>query len=203
MADFIPKPDPELIDWLNNFKTKLDDYGVTLGMTTLQVSNQQSAIDGYIALHTETENLKDTLQAKVQERTTAKAALLVALRKLIGKFKEQDPYTAAMGEDMDIVSETPAFDPSTFKTTLKAQQEGSGVVIKFTKSQTEGVNLYARLRGEPGWTFLARDTFSPYVDNRPLATAGTAETREYKARGVIDDAEIGLDSDIVSVVFSG
>src|ERR1043166_5185469 len=150
MKDFIPAADPKLINWLNNFKTKLDDYGVTLGMTAPQVSTQQSDIDGYIALNEETENLKETLQGKIQERTTAKAALLAAIRKLAARFKEHAAYTAAMGEAMNIVIETSAFDPSTFKTTLKAQQEGGAIVIKFTKSETEGVTLYTRLRGEPG-----------------------------------------------------
>src|ERR1043166_7841032 len=132
MPDFIPRADAELIDWLNNFKTKLDDYGVSLGMTAPQVSTEQSDIDGYIVLHEETENMKETLQGKVQERTTSKAALLAAIRKLAARFKEHAAYTAAMGEAMNIVSETSAFDPSTFKTTLKGPQEGRRGVINFT-----------------------------------------------------------------------
>jgi len=33
--------------------------------------------------------------------------------------------------------------------------------------------------------------------------AATAETREYRAVGVVDDEEIGQPSDIVSVVYGG
>ena len=43
--------------------------------------------------------------------------------------------------------------------------------------------------------FLARDTASPYIDNRPLLVATKPELREYKAVYVQRDAEIGLFSD--------
>ena len=41
------------------------------------------------------------------------------------------------------------------------------------------------------------------IDGRPLATAGVAEVREYMARGMDGDNEIGLESDIVSINFAG
>jgi hypothetical protein len=47
------------------------------------------------------------------------------------------------------------------------------------------------------------DTSSPYIDGRPLAQAGVAENREYMLRGAIDDAAIGLDSDIQNISWSG
>ena len=45
----------------------------------------------------------------------------------------------------------------------------------------------------------ARDTASPYIDNRPLLVATKPELREYKAVYVQSDAEIGLLSDEVVV----
>jgi hypothetical protein len=47
------------------------------------------------------------------------------------------------------------------------------------------------------------DTSSPYIDGRELAVATVPETREYKLRGVLNDVEIGLDSDIQSITWSG
>jgi hypothetical protein len=38
--------------------------------------------------------------------------------------------------------------------------------------------------------------YSPYVDNRPLATAGKPETRKYKAVFFLGKSEIGLESDV-------
>lgn len=47
------------------------------------------------------------------------------------------------------------------------------------------------------------DTSSPYIDGRPLAVANAPEVREYMLRGVVTDAEIGLDSDILNITWSG
>jgi hypothetical protein len=47
--------------------------------------------------------------------------------------------------------------------------------------------------------FLARDTNSPYVDNRPLADASKPEMRRYMAKFVIGDQEVGYESDAITV----
>jgi hypothetical protein len=58
-----------------------------------------------------------------------------------------------------------------------------------------GGNIYCRRDGDTGPVFLARDTASPYVDNRPLLVAGKPEVHEYRATDVLADAEIGNPSD--------
>lgn len=73
------------------------------------------------------------------------------------------------------------------------------VELDFSKSKSDGVNIYSRREGEAAFSFLARDTASPYVDNRPLAVAGKPEVREYKAVYVLNDAEIGQFSDEVVI----
>src|SRR5438034_308402 len=71
-----------------------------------------------------------------------------------------------------------------------------GVVeLDFDKSISDGVNIYAKRDGDADFVFLARDTASPYIDNRPLLVATKPELREYKAVYVQSDAEIGLFSD--------
>ena len=47
-----------------------------------------------------------------------------------------------------------------------------------------------------------RKTF-PFLDETPLAQPGIPEQREYMARGVKGDDEIGQDSDIVTVTYAG
>src|SRR6266404_1819289 len=78
---------------------------------------------------------------------------------------------------------------------------GSGGVVEldFDKSISGGVNIYAKRDGDADFVFLARDTASPYIDNRPLLVATKPELREYKAVYVQSDAEIGLFSDEVVV----
>src|SRR6266478_159166 len=75
---------------------------------------------------------------------------------------------------------------------------GGVVELDFDKSISDGVNMNPEsFRGD--FVFLARDTASPYIDNRPLLVATKPELREYKAVYVQSDAEIGLFSDEVVV----
>ena|SRR5947208_13497669 len=76
---------------------------------------------------------------------------------------------------------------------------GGVVELDFDKSISDGVNIYAKRDGDADFIFLARDTASPYIDNRPLLVATKPELREYKAVYVQSDAEIGLFSDEVVV----
>src|SRR5437667_3562514 len=80
-------------------------------------------------------------------------------------------------------------------------KSGSGGVVEldFDKSISDGVNIYAKRDGDADFVFLARDTASPYIDNRPLLVTTKPELREYKAVYVQSDAEIGLFSDEVVV----
>ena len=83
---------------------------------------------------------------------------------------------------------------------LLLKSDGGGVVeLDFDKSISDGVNIYSNRGTEADFTFLARDTVQPYVDNRPLLAAGKPELREYKCVYVQSDAEIGLFSDEVVV----
>ena len=84
---------------------------------------------------------------------------------------------------------------------------GGVVELDFDKSISDGVNIYAKRDGAADFVFLARDTASPYIDNRPLLVATKSELREglasrlreYKAVYVQSDAEIALFSDEVVV----
>lgn len=73
------------------------------------------------------------------------------------------------------------------------------MALAFTKSKSDGVNLYSQRDGEAGFGFLARDASSPYVDNRPLLVPGKPEVRRYKAVYVLNDQETGQFSDEVTV----
>lgn len=204
MADFIPAKDASLVNWLNNYKTKIATHGPTLGLTAAQITARQNRCTAVINAIQLVEVEKNEWQSAAEAKETTKTTEIGAgLRPEIAADKTLAAMTPAIEADLGIVGTPDTFDPSTFKTQLTAEVVAGAVRIKFIKSKTDGVNVYARLKGQTAWTFLARDTSSPYIDNRPLATPGVAEVREYMAFGVIDDAQIGQQSDIVSVTFGG
>ena len=75
---------------------------------------------------------------------------------------------------------------------LKFGRTGGQIEIGFNKLTSDGVNIYSKRDGDVDFIFLARDTQTPYLDNRPLKVAGKPEIREYKAMFVVGDQEIGI-----------
>jgi hypothetical protein len=57
----------------------------------------------------------------------------------------------------------------------------NSVELLFTLYEHTGLWLESRVQGEADYSFLATDTASPYLDTRPVKTAGQAEWRDYRA----------------------
>ena len=71
---------------------------------------------------------------------------------------------------------------------------GCGEVLE-SPAKSHGINLYSLRDGESGFSFLACDSASPYLDNGPLLVAGKPEVRQYRAQYVLSDQEVGNYSD--------
>ncbi len=201
--DFIPRSDGDQLNWLANYSAKLGTHGVALGFTAAQVTAMQGAITAYLSQFNSYVQQKNALEAAAAAVRTAQKNLLRDIRVQAAKSKIAGAFTEAIGDDLGIIGPESSFDPDTFKPTFKITVQPGTVKIEFTKSETDGVNIYCRLKGQANFKFVARDTNSPYEDHTPLAQAGVAEVREYSMRGVINDAEIGQLSDIVSVTYGG
>lgn len=202
-SDYVPVREPELLLWLQNFSTKIAPQGPVLGLTAAQITDLQDLCAKLSDSITKAEQSKRDAQEITNAKNALKSNTLSNMRLSIKNMKSTVAYTEAIGEDLGIVGSEQPFDPATFKTTLKARTFPGYVNIEFLKGKSDGVNIYGRLKGAANWTFLARDTASPYNDTRPLTTPNTPETREYMAIGVLDDQQIGQQSDVVEVTFGG
>jgi hypothetical protein len=204
MADFFPKDEPSLILWLGNFQSKFaDPHGAALGYTPTEISDISAKCTALVTALNAVEAAKTALKNAVTTKDDLKTTNIGALRLEIRKIKTKSAYNDGIGEDLGIVGSTEEMDEESVKPKLSGVAFPGYARLKFTKKGLDGVNIYTRLKGQTGWTFLARDTVSPYDDTRPLALAGTPETREYMCIGVVSDTEVGQQSDIVSVVFGG
>ena len=144
----------------------------------------------------------------VADKNTSRANANKHARALAARIKAHPAYTVALGSLLGIEGPQDTTDLTTSKPTLTGIDQTGGVVeLDFDKSISDGVNIYAKRDGDADFVFLARDTASPYIDNRPLLVATKPELREglasrlreYKAVYVQSDAEIGLFSDEVVV----
>ena len=203
MPDYIPKNDADLALWLDNFKKKFEAYATAIGMSPTDIAETLAKCTTMENAIKAVEDAKKAKETAVETKNNYKRDIVKDLRAEVKIFKATKGYTSDMGKDLGIVTESSNGDMSNKKTRLSAEAYPGYVLIKFTKKGFTGVNIYGRIKGTKGWTFLGRDTKSPFSDKRPLGNPGTAETREYMAIGLKDDDEIGKQSDIVTVAFSG
>ena len=203
MADFFPSADDAKIPWLTNVRDTIDTYSAALGLSAARVTQIKAWCNDLIAQITATNTAKQAWLAAAATKATQETASLTGLRAEIKQWKANPARTDAMEAALKISGGGSAFNPDTFKAEITAEVISGHVRVKFKKGQTDGINLYSRLKGQSVWKFVSRDTNSPYDDYTALAVPGTPEVREYQAYGVLSDQQIGQPSDIVSVTFGG
>jgi len=206
MADFVPSDNENLLVWLTNLRDRIAVHGPTLLMTAAQITAYQAVLNGLITFVQAVSAAKNAQASAVANLDTRKQTDLTKtgpVRTEINKWKAGGLLTPGMAADMKVAGTGDAFDPSAYKAAITAEVRVGFVRIKFTKRGVDGLNIYVRLKGQTTWKKLSFDSNTPYDDHTELAVAGTAEVREYRAIGVINDDEIGQPSDILSVTFAG
>lgn len=206
--DFVPSSYANLLLWLQNLAVKFTARGVTpLGLTAAEVTAIVGQINGLvykvqavIAAHT----ALDMAVADFNQLETSPTAGMPVVRSMIARIKKAPGYTAAIGEEMEVISTDTPVDPDTVKPTITGEAMPGHVRIRGRKKGAKAMNIYRRLKGQTTWALVAgnRSKF-PFDDDAPLAQPGVPETREYSVIGTISDAEVGLRSDIVSVTYGG
>ena len=202
--DFIPNKRAENKAWWTNLK---DNGTVELAKISLAAPDIAAAVATATDQVAKMQATDDAEAALAAARTMEKAAMQsneAAIRLAVRNWKTNAAYAASGIEgSLKLKGPESGFDPNTFKSVLKLSIVGGQIRVDFIKGKCDSVAIYCRLRGTVGWTRLGTDSSSPYYDTNPLANPNVPETREYMGMGVIDDIEIGLPSDIVSIVFGG
>jgi hypothetical protein len=202
-GDFIPQPKGDYRAWLLNLKTQIPTQGPIYSLAAGEVTATATACTNQIALGDAVIAAKSAYAAALQNESDGRKATDALLRNKISDWKQMPLFTPTIAQDLRVVGTAAAFDPSTYKPEFKVRIVGGEIRLDWTKKGADAVHIYGRLRGQPGWTLLGMDTSSPYIDGRPLAAPAVPETREYMLRGVLTDVEIGLDSDIQTITWSG
>jgi hypothetical protein len=199
-SDYIPNGDDQFLLWHDRLKTAATSIGATLGIAaadlTMLNDDNTDAHDKIAASMTASAAAQQATSVKNASRGTAESNV----RNLARRVKAHKNYTPALGEQLGIEGAEDTTNLATSKPRMTGKALPHGVVeLQFVKGKSDGVNIYSQRDGDGSFIYLARDTQSPYVDNRPLLVAGKPETRKYKAIYVRNDAEIGQPSDEVVV----
>jgi hypothetical protein len=204
MADYVPSKREQRKAWLQNIKDKADAQVVAGGGTAPVATNLKTAATAILTAYGETDSAKTSYEGAKAVEADTEATQLANIRSIFTTLKVL-PTWKPSGADAQLQSSssTSEFDPGTYKPEFTVTIKGGLITLNFKKKGVDALAIYARLRGTLGWTKIGIDTSSPYIDARPLAVPGVSEVREYMGRGMIDDEEIGLESDIVSISYAG
>lgn len=195
-SDYFPRPDGELLMWHDRFIHNLATLKTQLGLSDEDIVASNSDNQ---ELHSKV-SAANVAAAASHHATAEKQAYRDQfenkVRALTRRIKAHPGYTEALGNLLGVIGAETSNDLSVSKPVLKAaDQTGGIVVLSFQKSKSDGINIYSQRENESEFVFLARDTQTRYVDNRPLLVAGKPELRRYTAVYVVKDMEISQFSD--------
>ena len=222
---YLPSREPERITWLNNFASKLGLYATAFGITAAEVT----AVGKFALMYAYILGLLETVDGFKQDLTkyknklsratigsplgappnivvppapvTVPAGIFTIIGGIVQRIKGmKDVYTDAIGEDLGIVGDESSFNADDFKSIINSvKKTNEGIKIDLLKDETDGGNIYSRINGLGSFAFFAFSAHPPFIDTRPLSVPGTPEKREYMVKNVLNDHEIGLESDVVSI----
>jgi len=222
---YLPQSDAKRAEWLENFALKKEEHMGVFGFSQASVdstkkdaiafrwsvnvlriirddSKQFTAYKNLLrdGLDRGTPEALPTLSALTPPVDLVAAGVFTRAGKEVAFIKNHINYSTAYGKDFGIIGAASSFNPFTFKTTLRLQRAPAGVEVRFIKKALTGIQLYYRLQGTSGWIKIGLILKSGWIHRLPLAQPATPEVREYMARGVIDNEEVGPDSDIVAIL---
>ncbi len=191
--DAVPKTQDGYLKWHDTLKA-----GVTAATPGATAQDMTMLTADNAALHakmTATTNADNASKGAHADLNTSIASSQKNARALAQRMKKSLAYTTAIGDTLGIEGVEDSVDMSQQKPVLTATPGLGGVVeLDFNKMSAEGIHIYGMRDGDAGFTLLASETHSPYIDNRPLLAAGKPETRQYKAVFFLGKSEIGLES---------
>lgn len=200
----IPDSHENRLAFFINLKTQLAADAAALGWNAAKIAAVNAILNPLIATY---QMLVDSENAVVVNNANAAEVFgqeKAALQDLVTEIKANPGCTAGMAKDMGLVTTSNKPAPADMQPTIKAAAQPGSVRLTGSKDYADLVNIYLRLAGTAAWTLIGirRQKF-PFDDQTPLKTPGVPETREYQARAVVGDDEVGLPSDIVQVTFGG
>ena len=201
---FLPRRVEQLVPFHDNLHTQtvalVGQAGITTGDGT-ESANDNAELHAKDADVTAADSLK---QAKVATRKTTIDTVVTNVRAFARRVKAHAGYTNAIGQQLGIIGEEDTTDLTNAKPTLKVL--GAAIAgdlkIDFNKSVSDGVIIESKRGNETGFTFLAIDMEPDYRDTRANLAAGP-ETRQFRARYMLNDSPIGNYSDVLTVTVPG
>ncbi len=82
-TDFLPHRDSDLLGWASNFATKIEEYGMAVGLTDPQIVGYATLKDAFAAAYAVTQDFSTRSPASIVTKDTAREALIDNTRALV------------------------------------------------------------------------------------------------------------------------
>lgn len=202
--DMIPQSVKNLAIWLKLQNDEIAAHSSACGATGPETIEFLGHINTLLPLATSIVDLMEQLDQKTSDLEQQSGVHLPGVRKYIKRCKTSAGCTAGIIELMNWKGDDGEVDPTTSRPHITLTVLAGKVRIDGNKPGFESVNGYWRRKGDVAWKPLViRKRKFPIYDENPLLTPGVPEIREYMFRGVVDDEEIGVPSEIKEIVFVG
>ena len=227
---FYPTRIGDQILWLRNFRNKLPNYQVALGLTADELAAILADCDRIIwlldTLQGASQSFAQAVTTHVKLLQTGTGTVVVAppaftlpaapvppanilpgaltrTFKVIANLKTRAGYVDTTGEDLGVIGAVaPAPDPTATKPVITVVIAAAGKVeMQWKKLGFTGIRIEVD-RGNGLWVFLDVDTKPHYQD--PVSPApGTAVVWKYRAIYMMGDEVFGQWSDTASIAVRG
>ncbi|MEI7733365.1 MAG: hypothetical protein WCO56_27590 [Verrucomicrobiota bacterium] len=202
--DFVPKTRKLRYPWYKKLAESVDAETSKFGADPADVAVFKEQVQGLVTRLEATDALAAALRGARKAELVEEREALPKLRAVVRHWKTLKGFPASGSEAaLGLKGQAAAFAPATYKPVIRVRIAAGRIRIGFAKRGVTGLAFYMRLRGVAEWRKLGVDTRAPFWDDTPLAQPGVPEVREYMARGMINDDEVGVESDIVSVTYGG
>ena len=204
-TDYIPQSYKNLRDWLTLQQTDLTPtLATSLGMTTAERDAFLAAVGTILPKAAEIVALMEQLDEKTADFPMVLDAQIPLLRAAIKRAKTSPGCTPSIQEQLDWVGAAQNIDPEHARPSITVEAQRGRVKIDGRKPGFDAVSIYCRKKGDVQWRLIAvRKRKFPFYDEAPLAVPGAPEVREYMAIGIVNDEEVGQQSEIKEVVYAG
>lgn len=204
---YFPSREGDQLTWLTNLQGKIPSYYTQLDISTARQTKLTLVLNWLIwtwqtYLPTRRQDApaatawRDNLAYGTSDASTNTAppipgtvtppsgtpfyGMLTWLLEEIARWKAAEGYTPTTGQDLGIIGSGPQAHTNPPQLTQGDIAQNS-VELLFTLWEHDGIWIESQVQSESAFSFLATDTGSPYIDNRPVKTPGHAEWRDYRA----------------------
>jgi len=197
---YFPTRDEHLDEWVENFITQLATVASGLGIENQEVTDATTLKDNFKQAMNDIVTKDAEKRQAVGRKNNNKKILAAFIRPLIQRIKNHPDYSPTEhGTILRIIGPEEVIDLSSLKPVLKAGLDADRPKIIWQKGPVDGIIIWVDRNDGRGFKFLTIDTKPDYVDTFPVPEDKDSVVWKYKGRYIIDDKEVGHESEVVSI----